>query len=64
MRLAPGETRTVAFELRSEDLAFFGRDNTEIVAPGEHHLWVGGSSVAGLHAAFRLVEAGAAGTSQ
>lgn len=64
VRLAPGETRSIAFELRSEDLAFFGRDNTEIVEPGEYHLWVGGSSVAGLGAAFRLVEAGAPGTSQ
>ena len=63
VRLAPGETVTVSFRLGSDDLAFFGRDNTLIVEPGEFHLWVGGSSEAGLHGAFRLIEAGAAGAS-
>jgi beta-glucosidase len=63
VRLAPGQTVKITFRLRSDDLAFFGRDNTEIVEPGEFHLWVGGSSQAGLRAAFRLVEARAAGTS-
>jgi len=63
VRLAPGETVTVSFRLQSEDLAFFGRDNTLIVEPGEFHLWVGGSSEAGLRAAFRLVDADAAGAS-
>jgi beta-glucosidase len=58
VRLAPGETVTVSFRLGGDDLAFFGRDNTRIVEPGEFHLWVGGSSEGGLHAAFRLVEAG------
>jgi len=53
VRLAPGETVTVSFRLGSDDLAFFGRDNTLIVEPGEFHLWVGGSSEAGLHGAFR-----------
>jgi beta-glucosidase len=63
VRLEPGETVNITFRLRSDDLAFFGRDNAEIVEPGEFHLWVGGSSQAGLRAAFRLVEARAAGTS-
>jgi beta-glucosidase len=63
VRLAPGQTLTITFRLHSDDLAFFGRDNTGIVEPGEFHLWVGGSSQAGLRAAFRLVEARAAGTS-
>jgi len=63
VRLAPGQTITVDFRLSSDDLAFFGRDNTLIVEPGEFHLWVGGSSEAGLGAAFRLIEAGAAGAS-
>ncbi len=64
VRLAPGETVTISFRLGSDDLAFFGRDNTLIVEPGEFHLWVGGSSEAGLHGAFRLVEAVAAGASR
>jgi len=58
VRLAPGERVTVSLRLGSDDLAFFGRHNTRIVEPGEFHLWVGGSSEGGLHAAFRLVEAG------
>jgi beta-glucosidase len=57
--LQPGETATVEFTLRAEDLAFFGRDNTLMIEPGEFHLWVGGSSQAELRAAFRLVDAGA-----
>jgi beta-glucosidase len=61
LRLAPGQSVTVTFRLHSDDLAFFGRDNTEVVEPGVFHLWVGGSSVAGLRGEFRLVEAGAAG---
>jgi len=63
VRLEPRETVTVCFRLRSEDLAFFGRENVQIVEPGEFHLWVGGSSEAELRAAFRLVDNGAAGTS-
>jgi beta-glucosidase len=62
-RLAPGEAVTIVFQLRSGDLSFFGRDNTEIVEPGEFHLWVGGSSEAGLRAAFRLVAAEGPGAS-
>jgi beta-glucosidase len=64
VRLAPGETVTVSFRLGSDDLAFFGRDNTLIVEPGEFHLWVGGSSEAGLRGEFRLVETGATGASR
>jgi beta-glucosidase len=63
VRLAPGETVTVSFRLGSDDLAFFGRENTRVVEPGEFHLWVGGSSEAGLRAAFDLVDAAAAGVS-
>jgi beta-glucosidase len=61
LRLAPGETVTVSFRLHSDDLAFFGRDNTRVIEPGDFHLWVGGSSEAGLRAEFRLVEASAGG---
>jgi beta-glucosidase len=61
VRLEPGETVTVSFRLGGDDLAFFGRDNTLVVEPGEFHLWVGGSSEAGLRAAFRLVDPDAAG---
>jgi len=60
VRLAPAQAVTITFRLHSDDLAFFGRDNAEIVEPGEFHLWVGGSSDAGLQGTFRLVAAGAA----
>ena len=59
IRLQPGETAKVDFMMCSDDLAFFGRDNTLMIEPGEFHLWVGGSSQAELRAAFRLVDAGA-----
>jgi beta-glucosidase len=58
VRIDPGNTVTVAFELRTEDLAFFGRDNTLITEPGEFHLWVGGSSEAVLRTEFLVVDAG------
>jgi beta-glucosidase len=61
VRLAPGETVTVGFRVESDDLAFYGRDNTRTVEPGEFRLWVGGSSEAALCASFHLVDAGAGG---
>ncbi|MDJ0760942.1 MAG: glycoside hydrolase family 3 N-terminal domain-containing protein [Woeseiaceae bacterium] len=56
VRLAPGETRTLTFELTADDLAFYGRDNTLIVEPGDFHVWVGGSSETELHTEFQLVD--------
>ena len=61
LRLAPGETVTASFLLHSDDLAFFGRDNRLVVEPGDFHVWVGGSSEAGLRGAFRLVDTGTGG---
>ncbi|MDJ0916576.1 MAG: glycoside hydrolase family 3 N-terminal domain-containing protein [Woeseiaceae bacterium] len=56
VRLAPGETRTLTFELTADDLAFYGRDNKLIVEPGDFHVWVGGSSETELHTEFQLVD--------
>jgi beta-glucosidase len=58
IRLKPGETATVAFELHSDDLAFFGRNNTLVTEPGEFHLWVGGGSDASLRGGFHVIEPG------
>ncbi len=58
LRLAPGERTTVTFRLDSNDLAFYGRDNTLVTEPGEFHLWVGGSSEAPLRGTFRLLDTG------
>ncbi len=50
-----GETVTVSFELHTDDLAFYGRDNTLMVEPGDFHAWIGGSSDTGLRTEFRIV---------
>ena len=57
VRLRPGETRTVSFELCTDDLSFCGRDGRRIVEPGLFHAWIGGSSETSLRAEFRVVDA-------
>ena len=57
-RLEPGQTLTVDFQLHTDELAFFGRNNKRVIEPGEFRVWVGGSSEADLGAGFRLIEAG------
>ncbi len=55
IRLEPGESRRVAFELHTDDLAFYGRDMQRVVEPGDFHVWIGGDSSTELRAGFRLV---------
>jgi beta-glucosidase len=55
VRLEPGDSTTVEFEISSADLAYYGRDNTLIVEPGGFHAWIGGSSETDLRTGFRLV---------
>jgi beta-glucosidase len=55
VRLEPGQQVVVDFELHTGDLAFYGRDMRLMVEPGEFQVWIGGSSEAGLCAAFRVV---------
>ena len=55
IRLQPGESRTISFGLTPLDLAFYGQDMELTIEPGEFHVWVGGSSDAGLQASFTLV---------
>ena len=57
VRLQPGETRTVSFELRTDDLSFCGRDGRRVVEPGDFHAWIGGSSDTDLRIGFRVVGA-------
>jgi beta-glucosidase len=40
--LEPGESRTVSFKLRREDLSFIGADNKPVVEPGEFEVRIGG----------------------
>ena len=55
LRVDPGETVTVSFDLHTDDLAFYGRDNTLMVEPGDFHAWIGGSSDTTLRTEFRVV---------
>ena len=56
VRLAPGETRTVSFDLHTDDLKFYGRDGKHRVEPGLFHAWIAGSCDAELRTEFRIVE--------
>jgi len=56
VRLEPGQTKTVDFELHTDELAFYGRDNQPTVEPGVFHAWMGGSSETELRTEFRIVE--------
>ena len=58
LRLEPGASVTVNFELHTDDLAFFGRDMKTTVEPGEFHAWIGGSSETQLRTEFRIVADG------
>lgn len=56
VRLKPGESCTVSFELHTDDLSFCGRDGKRVTEPGQFHAWIGGSSDAGLRTEFRIIE--------
>lgn len=45
--LAPGETKTVSFELPVSELAFWNIDMEYVVEPGEFNLWIAGDSASG-----------------
>jgi beta-glucosidase len=57
VRLAPGESRSISFELSAQDLAFHGRDMRPVTEPGTFKVWIGGSSDADLQAEFTIIEA-------
>jgi len=52
--LNPGETRTLTFTLRPDDMALYDRDLRRVVEPGTFTLWAGGSSAATLEARFAV----------
>ncbi|MDX1545474.1 MAG: beta-glucosidase BglX [Rhodothermales bacterium] len=56
IELAPGETRTVAFRLRPEDLRFWGPGDAWTVEPGFFTVMVGGSSAETLTTRFELTD--------
>lgn len=57
VRIGPGETVRVRFELHTDQLAFYGRSMQRATEPGEFHAWVGGSSDADLGITFRVLGA-------
>jgi beta-glucosidase len=56
LRLAPGETKTVEFEVPVEILGFHDASMRYVVEPGAFRLWVGGDSRAPLETGFEVVE--------
>jgi beta-glucosidase len=56
VRLEPGQTVTVDFDLHTNDLAFYGRDMQLTTEPGEFHAWIGGSSETELRTEFRIID--------
>ncbi len=56
VRLAPGETRTVSFDLHTDDLSFYGRDGERRIEPGLFHAWIAGSCDAESRTEFRIVD--------
>jgi beta-glucosidase len=54
IHLAPGETKTVAFALKQNDLALWNAAHTWVTEPGTYTVWVGDSSVATLTEKFVL----------
>ena len=51
---APGESRTVTFELNVSDLGFYDVDMQYVVEPGQFKVWVGTNSAEGLEGEFWL----------
>ena len=56
VRLAAGETRTLAFDVPVETLGFHDLSMRYVVEPGAFRLWVGGDSQSGLEAGFEVIE--------
>jgi beta-glucosidase len=54
--LAPGEERTMRFEVPASKLGFTGLDMRYTVEPGTFKLWIGPSSAEGLESSFQLAD--------
>jgi beta-glucosidase len=55
IHLQPGQTRKVYFQLKREDLAYFGVDEQLHIEPGNYYVWIGPNSSQGLRGEFRLL---------
>ena len=56
VRVESGQTVTVEFDLHTDELAFYGRDNRLMLEAGDFHVWIGGSSTTDQRSEFRLVD--------
>ena len=54
VKVAPGETVKVEFELPVQDLAFYGIDMKKKVEPGKFRLWIAGDSASGKPVEFEV----------
>lgn len=52
--LAPGESQTITFPLRFDEIAFFDNSGEERVEPSDYTVWVGGDSDATSSARFTI----------
>ncbi|MGI9458333.1 MAG: beta-glucosidase BglX [Aeoliella sp.] len=55
VRLRPGESKRVEFQLSAEDLAFKNGAGEQIIEPGDFSAWIGGDSATELGVEFRLL---------
>jgi beta-glucosidase len=52
--LKPGETQTIAFTIRPDDLAFHNQQMQLVAEPGRYQVWIAPDSVSGLEGEFTL----------
>jgi beta-glucosidase len=52
--LAPGETKKVTFRLGRQNLGFYNEQGQFVVEPGQFDVWIGDSSVGGVHSTFQV----------
>ncbi|MBN2011873.1 beta-glucosidase BglX [candidate division KSB1 bacterium] len=56
IRLAPGKSKRVAFDLSTSELAFHNQQMQLVTEPGMFHVWIAGDSQHGLQGEFEVVE--------
>ena len=54
--VAPGETKTVSFQVTPDKLQFYNQDMKRVVEPGEFQVMVGTSSAENLKTRFEVIE--------
>jgi beta-glucosidase len=54
LTLAPGQTKTVTFTLGRQNVGFYNDQGQFVVEPGTVQIWVGDSSVGGMHDTFNV----------